>query len=114
MFKQCSKCSKKWETQNEFLSDPDISLVGYQVHFEDLQAGLLMFNHNCGTTMAFAVSDFQTLYQGPVFKESKTGSDECPKYCVNKNNLDPCPAQCECTFVREIIQVIKNWPKQTG
>lgn len=113
MFKQCSKCGHKWETQNDFLSDPDVSLVGYQVHFKNLHAGLLMFNHNCGTTIAFQVEQFENLYQGPVFKERKTGSDECPGYCVQKENLDSCPAECECVFVREVIQIVKNWPKKT-
>jgi hypothetical protein len=25
--------------------------------------------------------------------------------------LDPCPTHCECNFVREILQVVNNWPK---
>ena len=112
MFKQCSKCNYIWETQNDFLSDPNVELVGYQVHFDNLKAGLLMFNHNCGTTMAFTVEDFQTLYQGPVFKECKRETNECPNYCLKQSNLKACPTKCECSFVREIIQIIKNWPKK--
>ena len=37
---------------------------------------------------------------------------ECPEFCLHKSELRPCPAKCECAYVREIIQVIKDWPKK--
>jgi hypothetical protein len=27
------------------------------------------------------------------------------------NHLVPCPAKCECVYVREIMQTVRNWQK---
>ena len=110
-FKQCSTCGFKWSSRDQFLEDPDVELVGYQVNFEELLAGFFLFNHSCGTTLAIPVEPFEDLYDGPVFRERATGSEACPEHCLHEENLIPCPTHCECAFVREIIQYIKSWPK---
>jgi hypothetical protein len=113
MFKECSSCFNHWKTREDFLADPDVSLLGYQVHFEDLETGWFMFNHKCGTTLAFTVATFSSLYDGPVFTEHIHESGNCPDYCRRSRDLSPCPLQCECAYVRELIQIIKNWPKKS-
>ncbi len=110
-FKQCSVCSFSWPTRASLLSDANIQIIGYQVHFEQLLTGLFLFDHSCGGTIAFEASHFQDLYDGPIFAEPLTGSDECPGYCLYESQLLPCPAECECAYVREIIQVVNNWPE---
>jgi len=79
-----------------------------------LKAGIFMFNHSCHTTLALRAEDFADLYQGPIFKERATGSDECPGHCLHEHNLGPCPAQCECNYIRHILQLIQSWPKNSG
>ena len=111
MFKQCTKCAFVWEDRHSFLSDPDINMVGYQVNFEDLELGFFLFNHlSCETTLAIHAVQFIDLYEGPIYVQSKTGSDECEEHCLQKNDLDPCAVPCECAYVREIIQIVKKWP----
>ena len=110
-FKDCTICGNCWQSREAFLSDPDLTYLGYQAHFEALTAGLLFFNHDCKTTLALEVSQFRDLYDGPVFSERQTGTDECPGHCLYRESIDPCPAQCECAFVRELIQIIVCWPK---
>ena len=110
-FKQCTACGFKWSTRDRFLEDPDIELVGYQVNFVELLAGFFLFNHSCGTTLAVLSEAFEDLYDGPVFTDRATGSEECQEHCLHEDDLSPCPAQCECAFVREIIQYIKSWSK---
>lgn len=110
-FKECAACGMAWGSREHFLEDPDITLIGYQAHFEELNAGLFLFNHSCGNTLALLTGDFTDLYSGPIFKENKNGTDECPGYCLHEQDLQPCPVQCECTFVREIMQTIAHWPK---
>ena len=109
VFKDCPLCEFRWETRDSFLRDSDLSLVGYQVHFEELTAGLFLFNHSCNGTLAIEAGAFRDLYDGPVFVERATGSEECPEYCLRREQLDPCPVQCECAYVREIMQVIRGW-----
>lgn len=111
-FKTCPSCGFKWSTRDQFLEDPDLELVGYQVNFVELLAGFFLFNHSCKTTLAVLSEAFEDLYDGPVFRERATGSEQCQEHCLHESDLSPCPVQCECAFVREIIQYIKNWPKR--
>ncbi len=110
-FKLCKVCKTEWGSREDFLSDPDIELVGYQVHFEKLTMGILHFNHSCESTLAFYADDFIDLYDGPVFTERATGGDDCPGHCLHEHNLEPCPSQCECASVREYLQITKEWQK---
>jgi len=112
LFKICPCCKKKWESRSDFLDDPDIIPVGYQVHFKELTAGFFLFNHSCKTTMSVQVVDFIDLYDGPVFSVRATGSESCPELCLRKDDLESCYAECECAYVREILQIIRKWPKR--
>lgn len=70
-----------------------------------------MFNHDCKGTFTVPAEQFKELYDGPIFSTRATGKDDCNKYCLLKDELRSCPVQCECAYVREIITIIKNWPK---
>jgi hypothetical protein len=107
-FKKCPVCGFEWSSRDTFLNDKNITLVGYQVNFEVLKEGLFLFNHNNWATMAIEVKYFSDMYDGPIFKRKATGTRECPEYCLHRDNLNPCPVICECVFVREIIQILKN------
>ncbi len=66
-FKQCPLCGKVWNTIDEFLSDKELHLNGYQGNMKRLldgreRFGLLLFTHcneQCGTTLAFEPSVFK-------------------------------------------------------
>jgi hypothetical protein len=110
--KQCPCCGRVWRTRDEFLSDPQLELGGYQVDFGDLILGLFLFTHvTCESTMAMPAELFRDLYDGPVYAQRATGTADCPKYCLRESELAPCPAQCECAYVREILQIVRRWPK---
>ncbi len=109
IFKTCSKCAEEWINQGDFLADPYLELIGYQAHFADTERGLFLFNHHfCGSTIAMRVAGFLNLYDGPVYEKKMTGSDACPGYCLYKEILEDCPVECNCTYVRKIMQVIKK------
>lgn len=108
VFKQCKNCKEYWDSRDEFLGDSDINLIGYQVHFEELTSGIFLFNHSCGSTLGIPVKYFSDLTNGPVFTNNKNGTEECPGYCLYTHNLKSCPVQCECAYVREIMQIIQN------
>lgn len=111
IFKSCTNCVTRWKSIDAFIQDPSIELVGYMPTFDDLVSGLFLFNHNCGTTLALKVGQFEHLYEGPVYRENKHGGSECPGYCQNKTDFSPCPEKCSCAFVRDTMQAIKRWPK---
>ncbi len=110
-FKKCTVCGVEWASRNDFISDPDIEFIGYQVDFDILTAGLFLFNHSCFGTLAIPAGEFTDLYDGQVFETRKTGSAFCEKHCLHVYDLAPCPAKCECSYVREVIQLIKSWPR---
>ncbi len=111
-FKKCSSCGQIWETRERFVGDPGIDIVGYQVNFPSLEEGLFLFNHSCETTLAIKVSEFKDLYDGPIFSGRLDNTEDCPQYCLYKDNIEHCLAKCECAYVREIIQIVKQWPKK--
>ena len=111
-FKKCTCCGSLWFTREEFLSENQLELVGYQVNFANLELGYLLFNHlTCQSTIAVPAGRFKDLYNGPVFSERKTATENCPGYCADRDAMGPCEQQCECAYVREIIQIVKKWPK---
>ncbi len=114
-FKECGSCRYSWEDRNSFLTDPDLELIGYQVNFNDLESGLFLFNHEvdtCRTTLALRAEEFRDLYQGQIFTERMTGSDKCPEWCFYEHEIGHCKNSCECAYIREILQIVREWPKQ--
>ena len=107
-FKICPSCGFRWKTRDEFIRDENVIIIGYQASLKRLKAGIFLFNHSCRGTLALDVESFVDMFKGPIFRERMTGTDECPEYCLHKNELSPCPAKCECASVREIIQVLKK------
>ena len=112
-FGRCANCGFVWPTRASFLKDPALKVIGYQVNFEALKLGLFLFNHTCRGTLSVRAEAFWDLYPGPIFKERATGSAQCPEHCLFQEELSACPAQCECAYVREILQIIKNGPRGT-
>ena len=116
LFKTCPNCKAAWNDRESFLADPLISLNGYQFNLKSVENGLFLFTHlstNCRTTMAVPVSWFLDLYSGPRYPESRALSPECPRFCIDEKNLERCQAICECAFVREVMQVIRQAAKQS-
>jgi len=113
-FKECPNCHYNWPDRYTFLADPKTQLVGYQANFGNLLAGFFLFQHNipeCGTSLAVPAEAFKDMHDGPIFRERKTGSPECPGYCLHSSSTDPCKNACECAYVRDVLQKVKQWPK---
>ena len=116
-FKICTSCSKPWNTLNDFLSDPELKMNGYQVHFDDLEGGVFFFTHEqegCLTTLAIPVKAFLPLNERPLL--AKRDEQRCinSEFCVHQDDVSPHrPAKCECLWVRDILQTIRTWPKSS-
>lgn len=110
IFKVCPKCSASWESREAFLTDKLVNLIGYQANFKNLDKGLLLFTHmanDCYSTTSIYVSDFDDLYTGVRYTENKALSEVCHQYCIDEKNFDRCDAKCECSYAREIIEIIR-------
>jgi hypothetical protein len=114
LFKSCSFCRKQWPDRDSFLCDSSVALIGYSANFKNLELGVLIFNHlkpGCRTTLGIKAKDFSDLYSGEIFQDRNTGKEGCPGYCLEKSELNSCSMKCECAYIREVIQIIKGWPK---
>lgn len=112
-FKKCTCCESPWFTRDEFMQDENTQLVGYQANFCQLELGYFLFNHlTCESTIAIPAGLFKDLHDGPVFEQRLTGTEFCQGFCVDIKALELCENQCECAYVREVMQVIRDWPKQ--
>jgi len=110
-FSQCKPCGTQWPTRDHFLNDPGLEIIEYRVNFDDLTAGAFIFCHDCGSSLSLTVRHFNGLYEGPIFNVRATNSEDCPGYCLYRNNLKLCEVKCECAYVRNIIGIIEKWPK---
>ncbi len=112
MFKQCTVCRHCWQDREDFLTDPDLAIIGYQVCFDGVKDGLFLFNHNCKTTLAVKVYEFDDLYKGPRYDTAALGTDSCSGFCLDMTELKSCDSQCKYAYVLDIIQIIVKWPKE--
>jgi hypothetical protein len=115
IFKTCPMCAKKWGCRDTFLDDPELNFNGYQANFGTIEQGLFFFTHvnaACGSTIALKAEVFLSLYNGKKYKENKQLSEECPKKCLDRSQLDRCPVHCEFAFIREVSQIIKDRSKK--
>lgn len=111
MFKKCSLCHHVWQEREDFLADPDLEIIGYQVCFEGVKEGLFLFNHRCETTIAVRVHAFDDLYMGVRYDFAATDTDKCSGFCLHMEELSACNVHCKYAYVRDIIQIIRKWPK---
>ena len=110
-FKICPMCATEWKTLNDFVNDQSLEINGYRADFEKLEWGLFYFTHQkqeCFSTMVIEANEFLSLYSGKEYTERRTGQEDCPGYCLDKEQLNRCDALCECAFNREVIQIIKE------
>lgn len=113
-FKKCPCCGYLWSTREVFLSDEKLKVNGYLAGLKRIEEGLFLFTHlseDCGSTMAIKVETFKDLYNGPFYSERKTGSEECPGHCLHIYDLERCPVECECAYVRDVLHTIEHWPR---
>lgn len=111
MFKECYKCGHQWATREEFLRDPEAKILGYQVFFDDLKKGMLLFNHSCGTTTAVHVRQFLDLLDTPFQSGRHPDGRDCPGQCQTRNIMNPCSPDCRCAFISRLMAVIEAYKK---
>lgn len=113
-FMTCSTCGKQWQSRDQFVDDPNIKIIGFQVNLEAPDNSLYLFNHNqpedsCGSTISIHVSHFLDMYDGPIYNEIKFGSETCRKHCFKINDMERCNNSCRNAVAREVmIQILER------
>ncbi|HJO91829.1 MAG TPA: hypothetical protein QF753_00380 [Victivallales bacterium] len=113
-FKRCPNCDHIWNTRDELLSDNNVILKGYLLGFSELRASLIYFDHNehdCNSTFSLKIEYFKDLIPETTFTSKVIIPETCPEYCLRKYDLTPCVHNCECSYVRNVLEIIKHWNK---
>jgi signal transduction histidine kinase len=111
-FQTCANCGVTWPSRDNFMTDPMLTISGYQANFDELIAGEFLFGHVCGHVLRVPAGDFWHLCESPVRVRRLTGTAECPGYCLKCEDLSACPEDCECAHLRSVLKVIQDWPKR--
>jgi len=111
LFKRCKVCKHEWQDRDSFILDPAIMLIGYQANPDNLNRGMYLFNHECGTTLAVHVEKFLDLYQGPKYSLSMSSNNGSPGYCCIENELSDCGLECSCVHFRKIMTIMLSMKK---
>lgn len=107
----CPMCGEQWQNREVFIADRSLELTGYQADFDRLEMGLFFFTHKqegCQSTLSMRAGEFYDLNPKVRYRQRKTLQDECPNYCLYQGNLEQCPAECECAFIRELILILQR------
>lgn len=110
MFKKCLNCDHTWESLPAFIGDKSIQFIGYQAYFDQARSGLFLFNHNCDTTLAIKLTEFEELVYGKIcVTHFVPRSYGCPGHCADTSNLDGCQnSNCKGRSIRDLIQLVKS------
>lgn len=110
-FKQCRVCQHCWNELSDLVKDRSLDIAGYQASFKSVEEGLILFTHlddNCHSTLAVKAKELKELYFGPAFLVHNTGKADCKGHCLDSSDLEPCAAECDMRWVREVLQVLRS------
>ncbi|MDK9698827.1 MAG: hypothetical protein OEM52_01575 [bacterium] len=110
-FKQCRVCQHCWNELSDLVKDRSLDIAGYQASFKSVEEGLILFTHldeNCHSTLAVKAGELKQLYQGTTFLVRNTGKVSCEGRCLNSNDIEPCAAECDMRWVREVLQILRS------
>jgi len=91
-------CRKQWATRLDFLADPGLRLLGLQAVPHDSNGNLIMFEHDCGTTVSVLAWRLRDLLpaedRGGENLPLLYGSEGCNGFCTKLEELSACDRAC--------------------
>jgi hypothetical protein len=97
-FRTCGMCRKPWASRLDFLADPGLRLLGLQAVPHDPDGNLIVFEHDCGTTVSVLAWRLRDLL--PVEDRGEEnlpllyGAEGCNGYCTKLEELSACDRAC--------------------
>jgi hypothetical protein len=109
-FKMCSMCHKVWADCERFVTDPELTVNGYQAFFDNPADGLILFTHRtkgCRSTLALKAAAFKDLYRGPKQFSMNFGAPSYPEHRADTRSLEFCETPCSMKWVRDVLQLLR-------
>ncbi|HEY3328707.1 MAG TPA: hypothetical protein VGK19_01695 [Capsulimonadaceae bacterium] len=108
-FSTCPHCGDSWTTRDEFLADPSLRVIAYDSNIKSLPDGELEFLHRvdgCDKKFTMRIGEFMDLYRGIRHKDNLALTTNCPRKCMDRNDLGRCSEKCRCAAGRETAIVV--------
>ena len=110
-FKTCGACKLEWPTWEQFVADPAVRLLGLQAVVTNPEINLLVFEHDCGSTVSVLSKRLRHLLPEPAPDAPTTrllGSDRCGGHCLLLEDLEACEAPCSNARERELVHIVQR------
>lgn len=114
MFKTCPHCGTAWRARDDLLADPEVRVVGYQLHPRDPMKGFYIFQHDapgCDTSFAVHAAPFLDLAPPSAHEELIYRGEQCEGHCLRVENLGRCHAPCRGAVFREVLGFLAARPQ---
>lgn len=108
-FQACGACKRRWPTQESFLLDPAVRLLGLQAVAHDSDFNVLIFEHRCGSSISILTPRLRNLLPGPGPDEPAArliGTEECRGHCRTLADLEACGAPCSGARDRMLLRIV--------
>ena len=115
-FPRCGSCRKGWRDWREFVLDPGLRLLGLQVIPDLTEANLLVFEHDCGSSLSVLVSRLRPFLADEAedtVLPSLYGSETCLQHCRLLEDLEVCDRPCANARDRRLAVTVQT-VKRTG
>lgn len=109
-FKACGACRRGWSSWEEFLADPGLRLLGLQAVSHVPDASVLVFEHQCGSSVSVLTSRLHHLVPEPepLAWPSLRGTDACARHCLDIADHTPCAQRCRHTADRQLLAMVER------
>ncbi len=110
-FKTCGACKLAWPTWENFVLDPSVRLLGLQAVISDPDINLIVFEHNCGSTVSILSKRLRHLLPEPAPDAPTTrllGAERCNGHCLLLEDLAACDAPCSNARERELVRIVQR------
>jgi LDH2 family malate/lactate/ureidoglycolate dehydrogenase len=108
---------KDWRDWREFVLDPDLRLLGLQTVPAIPDANLLVFEHECGSSVSVLADRLRPHLSGADGTGERLpnlfGTEQCRQHCQTLDDLDPCDQACTNARDRRMAVLIQEI-KRTG
>jgi hypothetical protein len=113
-FQVCGSCRDAWPTEDSFVLDPNVRLLGLQSDLTHPDINLLVFEHGCGSSISILSKRLRHLLPEPRPGDPAVrlmGTDQCRRHCLVLGDMEACDAPCSNARDRELMLLVRRMKK---